>query len=129
MRAKYYRDINSKLLLEIEKVRAEASLAITNHLIENHELREENKRLRVNAVPEHGQSLELPCKVGDRLRLEARGTCYYTVTSLLVLVTQQETRIVIDVLDDAGNSDYFFSESIGKTVFRVDRGQRQKEEV
>lgn len=129
MRAKYYRDINRKLLLEIEKVRAEASLAITNHLIENRELREENKRLRVNAVPEHGQSLELPCKVGDRLRLEARGTCYYTVTSLLVLVTQQETRIVIDVLDDAGNSDYFFSESIGKTVFRVDRGQRQKEEV
>lgn len=32
MRAKYYRDINRKLLLEIEKVRAEASLAITNHL-------------------------------------------------------------------------------------------------
>ncbi len=123
------RAMTDKLLLEIEKVRAEASLAITNHLIENHELREENKRLRVNAVPEHGQSLELPCKVGDRLRLEARGTCYYTVTSLLVLVTQQETRIVIDVLDDAGNSDYFFSESIGKTVFRVDRGQRQKEEV
>lgn len=91
--------------------------------------REKWKPLRVNAVPEHGQSLELPCKVGDRLRLEARGTCYYTVTSLLVLVTQQETRIVIDVLDDAGNSDYFFSESIGKTVFRVDRGQRQKEEV
>ena len=86
-------------------------------------------RSAIDGEKEARQSLELPCKVGDRLRLEARGTCYYTVTSLLVLVTQQETRIVIDVLDDAGNSDYFFSESIGKTVFRVDRGQRQKEEV
>ena len=44
MRAKYYRDINRKLLLEIERVRAEAGLAITRHLIEEGKLRQENKR-------------------------------------------------------------------------------------
>lgn len=77
MRAKYYRDINRKLLLEIERVRAEAGLTITRHLIEEGKLRQENKRLRDKRVADaelivhaHWENVGGNDKVGY-----ASGTC------------------------------------------------------
>lgn len=71
----------------------------------------------------------LPCTLGDRLLLKATGT-YYTVTSISALITQAETIITMDVMDDEGHSDYIHVESLGVTVFPAEEdAAKEKEKV